>query len=217
MTDIFREVDEEVRRERLKRIWQRYQTLILGTVALIIFAAGGWRYYEFQQNRRAAEVGTYFDNAMALAEAGRHDEAEKAFAQVVRVGTSGYRDLARMRLAAEIALRDPAAAIASYGQIANDPSTERALRDLATLRAATLHIDAGSYQEARKLLEPLAVAGHDFRHTARELIVLAAWKGGDMASIKKLYLTIVADRDTPPPVRSRIEMLLALSVDEAKS
>jgi hypothetical protein len=217
VTDIFREVDEEVRRERLKRIWQKYQTLILGTVALVIFGAGGWRYYEFQETRRASEVGSYFDNAALLAEAGRHEEAERAFAQVVRVGTSGYRDLARLRLAAEIAHRDAAAAIISYRQIADDPSAEQALRDLATVRAAALQIDAGSYEEARKFLEPLAVAGKDFRHTARELIALAAWKTGDAAAIKKWFVTIVADRETPPPVRSRVEVLLTLSIDEPKS
>lgn len=217
MTDIFREVDEEVRRERLKRIWEKYQTLILGTVALIIFGVGGWRYYDYQETRRAAEVGTYFDNATLLADGGRHEEAEKAFAQVVRVGTSGYRDLARMRLAAEIALRDAKAAIESYRQLADDTRVEQALRDLATLRAAALQIDAGEYQDARRFLEPLAVAGRDFRHAARELIALAAWKAGDVDAIKKWFVTMVADRDTPPPVRSRVEMLLTLSVDETKS
>ena len=80
----------------------------------------------------------------------------------------------------------PTAAIAAYKQIAADSSVEQVLRDLAALRAAALLIDAGSYDDARKLLEPLAQPGRDFRHAARELLALAAWKSGDRPGAMKM-------------------------------
>ena len=110
MTDVFREVDEEVRREQLKKLWERYQYLVYGVVLLIVFGVGGWRVYEWYETRRATETGTRFEIALELGDDGKHDEAEREFARIAADGTSGYRSLARLREAAELARRDPAAA-----------------------------------------------------------------------------------------------------------
>ncbi len=110
-------------------------------------------------DRQAEQIGTQFENAIALGDSGKHDEAEQIFAQIAADGTSAYRALARMRQAAELAQSDPAAATAAYRRISADGSVEQVLRELAALRAAALLIDAGSYIDARKLLEPLAEPG----------------------------------------------------------
>ena len=112
--DVFREVDEEVRREQLQKLWERYQYLIIGVVLFIVVGVGGWRLYEWQQTRLSAEVGTQFESAMALAESGKHDEAEKIFAQIAVDGTPAYRALARIRQAAQLAQIDAAKAVDLY-------------------------------------------------------------------------------------------------------
>lgn len=217
MSDVFREVDEEVRREQLKKLWERYQVLIIGVVLLVVVGVGGWRVYEWWQTRLAAQVGTQFENAIALADKGEHAEAEKAFAQIVANGTPSYRELARIRQAAVLATSDPAAATEIYKQISADSSVEPVLRDLASLRAAALLIDAGSHVDARKLLEPLAQPGRDLRHAARELLALNAYKAGDRPGALKWYGTILTDADTPASSRARVEMLIALSAADGKS
>jgi len=175
VSDVFREVDEEVRREQLKKLWERYQYLIIGVVFLVVVGVGGWRLYEWNQMRQAGQLGTQFENAIALGDAGKHEEAEKVFARIAADGTPAYRALARIRQAAQLAQIDAPAATETYRQISADSSVEQVFRDLASLRAAGLLIDAGSYADARKLLEPLAQAGREFRHTARELLALNAW------------------------------------------
>ena len=218
MTDVFREVDEEVRREQLKKLWERYQILVYAAVILIVFGVGGWRVYEWWDARRSAEIGTQFETAMSLAESGDHAEAEKAFARIAAEGTSGYRGLARLRQAAEAARRDPDAGVEAYRQIVNDGSIEEPLRELAALRAAAMLIDKESYDEARKLLEPLTDASKTFRHSARELVALAAWRTGDTAALRRWYGMMLTDPETPPSARSRVEMLIALDVvPESKS
>lgn len=217
MSDVFREVDEEVRREQLKKLWERYQALIVGVVLLVVVGVGGWRVYEWQQTRLAAQVGTQFENAITLADKGEHAEAEKAFAQIAASGTPSYRELARIRQAAALAASDPAAATEIYKQISADSSVEPVLRDLASLRAAAHLIDAGSHVDARKLLEPLAQPGHDFRHAARELLALNAYKAGDRPGALKWYAAILTDAETPASSRTRVEMLIALSAADGKS
>lgn len=216
MADIFQEVDEEVRRERLMKLWQRYQIPIVLVLVLTLAGVGGWRYYEYQQDKRAADLGTSFEQAVSLAEEGKHAEADAAFAKVAADGNKVYRELALMRQAAEIAQTDAKAAIAAYGKIADDSSVGPDLKDLAGVRAGELMIDAGSFQDVRSRLEPLATDGRPYRHTARELLALAAWRSGDIAAAKRWFDLLVGDILTPQTIRDRVEMLIALVAAEGK-
>ncbi len=93
--------------------------------------------------KKAAEAGAAFEAAITLSDAGKHAEAEAAFAKIAADGSSGYRPLARMREATELAQTDPKAAVAAYEKITNDSAASPVLRDLAALRAGALLIDAG--------------------------------------------------------------------------
>jgi len=210
VSDIFQEVDEEVRREQLQKLWERYQNYIFAVVFVVLAAVGGWRGYDWWQAKMAAEAGAAFEAAQALSAAGKHAEAEAAFTKIATDGATRYRDLARMRAAAELAQRDPKAAITAYQNIADDGSVGPALRDLAGVRAGSLLMDQGSMNDARVRLEPLTTDGRPYRYTARELLALAAWRAGDTAAAKRWFDLIVTDIQTPPAIRSRVEMLMAL-------
>jgi hypothetical protein len=217
LTDIFREVDEDLRREQFKKLWAKYQGLIIGAALLIVLGVGGWRAYEWWQARLAAEAGTSFESAMALGEAGKHSEAEAILQQLMKDGTPAYRDLAALRHAAELATHDPKAALAAYQEIVNGGSVEPVLRDLASLRAAAILIDQSDFASAQKLLQPLAAAGQTYRHTARELLAIAAWRSGDAEALKRLSTMTLLDPETPLSTRSRIEVLVALGAADGKS
>jgi len=217
VSDIFHEVDEEVRREQLKKLWDRYQFVVYVGVVAIVLGVGGWRGYEWWETKRAAEMGAAFEEAITLSESGKHAEAESAFARIATEGTSGYRDLARVRQAAELAHRDRASAIAAYERIAADGSIGQVLQDLAAVRAGALLIDASALDRARAQLEPAAAAGRPFRHSARELLALAAWRSGDATAARRWSEMLMTDAETPATTRSRVEMLIALVAAEGKS
>jgi uncharacterized SAM-binding protein YcdF (DUF218 family) len=122
VSDIFREVDEEVRREKLQQLWDRHSNLIVAAALLVVLAVGGWRGYDWWEHKKAAEAGQAFEAAVLLAEGGKQAEAQAAFAKVAQEGSSGYRTLARFREAAELAKTDPAAAVNAYAVLAADSS-----------------------------------------------------------------------------------------------
>ncbi len=207
MTDIFHEVDEEVRRERLKKLWQRYGNYIIAGCLLLIVGIAAWRGYDWLQTKRAAESGAAFEQAVTLAESGKPQEAEAAFAKLANDGTAGYRVLARLREAAELAQSDPKAAIKAYDEIAADRGAGQVMQDLATLRAGYLLIDQSSYADLRSRLEPLTGPGRPFRYSARELLALSAWTHGDVAAAKQWTEAIIGDPQTPSSARGRAEVL----------
>ena len=217
MSEIFDEVDEDVRRDQLKKLWDQYSIYIIAGALLIIAAVGGWRGYQYLEAQKAAEAGAAFDKAVELSEASKHDEAEKAFTDLAAKAPSGYRMLARLRAAAEAASRDPQAAAKLYDGIAADRSVGVAEQDLARIRAAGLLVDTSTYPDMLQRLEPSTGPEATFRHTARELLALSAWRANDTTSARKWLDLIANDGETPSGLRSRAEALQALLPPVAKS
>jgi hypothetical protein len=211
LADIFHEVDEEVRRERLRKLWERYNWLILAVAVLVVAGVAGWRGYEYYQSKQAAESGAQFEAAMSLAEAGKLEEATAAFDKIAQTGTSGYRVLARLRAASVTAARDKAAAVKGFDAVAADSSIDSKLRDLAAIRAGFLLVDSAPLTEMQQRLEPLTGAQGTFRHTARELLALSAFRAKDAAAIKRWADMITGDLESPAAMRGRVEALLALA------
>jgi hypothetical protein len=216
VSDIFHEVDEEVRREQLKKLWQRYGTYFIAACVLLVAAVGGWRAYEWWEAQRAAEAGTAFQAAVALAEQGKHAEAEAAFAKLAAEAPASYRMLAKFREAAETAQRDPKAAVAIYDALAGDNSVPATMRELAALRAGMILVDTASFDEMKQRLEPLTGADKAFRHSARALLALAAWRANDVAATRRWSDMVLADAETPPGTRSQVEVLMALVAADRK-
>ncbi len=216
MTDIFQEVDEEVRREQLKKLWERYGNYLIALCVLIVLGVGAWRGYQWWEARQAAQSGAAFEAAVTLAEAGKRDEAEAAFAKLATDGTAGYRVLARLRQAAELSRTDSKAAVAAYDEIAADKSAGQVIEDLAAVRAGFLLVDTAPYSEIANRLEPLTAPDRTFRYSAREILALSAWKTNDVTAAQKWIDMIITDPQTPSGTRTRIVVLNELIAASGK-
>jgi hypothetical protein len=217
VSELFDEVNEDVRREQLKKLWDQYSVYIVAAAFLVVAAVGGWRGYQYLEAKKAAEAGAAFDKAVELSEQNKHAEAEAAFNSLAATAPSGYRLLARLRAAGEVAGRDPQAAVKLYDDIAADRSAATVDQELARIRAAQLLVDTSSYPDLATRLEPATAPTATFRHTARELLALSAWRANDMTSARKWLDMIANDGETPPGMRSRAEALQALLPPVAKS
>jgi len=217
VSELFDEVDEEVRREQLKKLWDQYSIYIIAAALLIIAAVAGWRGYQYLEAKKAAEAGAAFDAAVDLSDQKKYAEAEAAFDKLATTAPSGYRMLARLRAAAEVATRDPQAGARIYDEIAADRSVGSDQRDLARIRAAGLLLDTANYTSMLERLEAATKPDATFRHTARELLALSAWRANDIAAARQWLDMIANDGETPSGMRSRAEALQALLPPVAKS
>jgi hypothetical protein len=217
VSELFDEVDEDVRRDQLKKLWDQYSIYIVAGALLIIAAVGGWRGYQYLEAKKAAEAGAAFDKAVELSEQSKHAEAELAFEELALKAPSGYRLLARLHSAAEAATHDPKAAVKLYDDIAADRSVGEPERELARIRGAGLQLDSIDYPTLLQRLEASTAPGATFRHTARELLALSAWRANDAAAARHWLDLIANDGETPASLRSRAEALQALLPPVAKS
>ncbi|MBN9009240.1 MAG: tetratricopeptide repeat protein [Rhizobiales bacterium] len=211
MSDIFREVDDDLRREQLKRMWDRYGTYVIALAVLIVVVTAGWRFYEYWQDTRAQASGDRFVAALRLADDGKHAEAAAALDELVKDGSGGYPLLATFRSAAEkAAAGDDKGAVAAYDAAASASGAPALVRDLARLRAALLLVGTASLDDLKARIGDLADPNSGWRHSAREILGLVAYRNGDLAGARKYYEDIATDQQTPSDMRQRADFMLSV-------
>ena len=104
----------------------------------------------------------------------------------------------------------------AYDEIAADASVGATLQDLAAVRAGMLLVDTAPLSEMQQRLDPLAQPGRTFRHSARELLALSAWRNHDFTAARRYIDMITADAESPPGARARADVLSALIAGDSK-
>ncbi|MBV9859770.1 MAG: tetratricopeptide repeat protein [Alphaproteobacteria bacterium] len=212
MSDIFREIDEEIRRENLLQLWSRYGRYIIAAVVLALLAAGAvvaWR--DHQRSERESQ-STRFAGALALTQQDKDSDAAKAFAAIAQEG-GGYGTLAAFEEADLLGKSgDAKAAVAAYDRLAGSGSLDPELRDLAVLLSVMREPADTDPKTTVDRLAPLTAAGNPWRPSALELTAAAKLKAGDRAAALDLYKSIADDVTTPQGLRARAaEMSAALT------
>ena len=210
MTEFFREVDEDVRRDRVLRYWTKYRYLLIAFAILVVAGTGAWRLYNYYRGEAAQAASAKYEAASQLSRDGKSTEAAAAFDALSKIAPKGYAILARLRAADARAASDPQAAINAYEALAADPSFDPAFKDFAKLRAAMLRVDSDDPLEFERRFAPLASDSFPYHHQIRELLGLAALKRNAFDTAGNWFDGIVSDPRAPAGVHMRAQALLGL-------
>jgi hypothetical protein len=201
MSDIFHEVDEDVRRDKAEDLWRRYQTPVLVVAFLIVAATGAWSFYQDKRLKAAEEANARYVAAVELAESGKTAEAAAAFDAIARGGAKGYATLARIR-AAEIR-PDRAQALAELNAIGEDAAVDKLSQQIALLRAALIVIEGDDRQKLERALGPLMTSDGAFRYSAQEWNGLDALFNDDFDEAERVFEQVLNDSSAPQSMRQR--------------
>ncbi|MCK7614225.1 tetratricopeptide repeat protein [Roseibium sediminicola] len=207
MSDIFREVDEDIRQEKYRRLWDRFGPWVIGVAVLIVVGTGGyrgWLYWEEQQSQSAGD--TFFD-AVQLSEEGKYEEAAALYGEL-EGAIGSYPALAQLRRATDLANSgETEAALTVFDAVSRDSAHLEGVRNVAALRAAYLAVDQEDYAAVADRIERLTEASDPYRSAARELLALSAWKNGEIASAQQWITALEEDAETPGDVSRRVSIL----------
>lgn len=206
MSDVFQEIDEEVRQDQLKQLWNRWGLIFVGTVVSIILAWTGWVFWRDHVEATRASESAAFEAATAvgLVDFGALDE-------LTATAESGYAAIAAFHKAGELMKQgQPLEAVDVYDGVAGDAATNARLQGLASLLAAMVLADAELADDARSRLQPLAIDGADWALPARELIALLDFREGDLDAAESAFSVLSTDPSTPGAMRQRAQEMLDL-------
>ncbi len=208
---LFREVDEEVRREQFAKLWQRYGNYVVAVSVLIIVAVAGVKGWQWWEKRQAEQAGSAYQQALTQLEQDKTAQAERSFAEIASGSHKGYATLARLQLAGALAERgETAEAVEAYDKIAADGAVEQELRDLARIRAGYLLAGSASPEELETRLRPLDRPNSRWANAVREIRAIAAYRAGDYALADRLMNEILVDPEAPQGMRQRAQLMVEL-------
>lgn len=210
MTDFFREVQEDYRRDQAIALWNRYQNWIVAAAVLVVVGTGAWGIYAHFRAQADQAAGAKYEAALQSLRTGKSAQAMTSLEAMGRDGPKGYAGLARLVVADETASHDAAAGIKAYDSLVDDPNYIESLKKIAQLRAAYLRIDSDAPKQFQQRYAALANSDQPYRNSFRELLALAALKGGDEKAAGNWLDEIVTDPSAPDSLRRRANAFLAL-------
>jgi hypothetical protein len=212
--NIIREIDEELRSDRMRNIWKRFGGWLIAAAVLFVVAVAvneGWQWW---QNSNASASSDQFYSALELSDGTDIAAAQDALNGVIAANHGGYPALARFRSAALLAKDGKTAeAIAAYDAISTG-ETNKYLRELALALAGNLLVDAGDVAQVEQRVGGLATGTSPMRNAAREAIGLAKYKAGDLAGARESFEQVLADPLASSEARSRLQIYLTQLIAE---
>ena len=209
MSDIFREVEEEVRKERLDKIWKEYGDYIVAAICLLVIAAAGiqlWRTYEQKERLKASDQ---YAAAETMMENGQTGAAADAFGRLADTAPSGYKSLARLQHAdALLASGERGDALNLYKQIAT--AGDPVLAPLARVRWAWAIVDYASLADVKNALGPLADNANPWSPVAHEVLAYWNFRSGNSAAALAGYDALSHDTKAPQPLRERAGFMASM-------
>jgi len=205
MADIFDEVNEDLKRDQMQKLWSRLGKYVILVVSIVVLGVGGRQGYTTWQDHKAATAATAYHNALGA------DDLKTALTAELDQLSSGYSMLAKFRIAAAQAVaEDYAAAEESYLALSTDPTVKQLYQQAAILLSV---MNAPMNRSADELATRLAVLESQagpWQAMALEQAAGLALRGGDRKTAVTKYTTLAGLPDTPPGVRQRASQMLKI-------
>lgn len=206
---LYREVQEELRREQFAKLWKRYGNYILAGAASVVLLVGGYQYWQHQKIATAQTAGSRYEAAIALATSGKTEEANKALEDIAATGPRGYATLADMGLAAaSLKAGKTAEAVVIFDRVAADAGADPLLASFAKLQAAALRLGEADFTEMENRLKPLTSDTSPWRYLAKEYLGTAALKAGKQDEARAILSPLLSDALLPSSAAERIRRLM---------
>jgi len=204
VSDIFREVEEDVRRERMEKLWKAYGNYAIVLLALLFAGIGGWQFWQRHEIAERQKISDAFIAAQRITNPGA---AAGAFVDLARTAPTGYSLVARLSQAnAMLASGQGPGAIDLYKQIAKEDNG--IIGAVARLRAAWALADTNKRTDLTELLAPLDQPGGAWRQSAREVLAYADYRAMNSKAALAKYSELALDPESPEALRARAKAML---------
>jgi hypothetical protein len=205
VTDIFHEVEQDLRQARLKKLWDEYGPYLIGGVVLALVIVSGTVFWRSMTQAAAERASLTYTQAAEALNTGEYEEAAASFGALGEDAPDGYRVLARLQ--AGIALARSGETESALAELDAAAEAEGIYGDMARLTAAQIRADDASSAALQDSLASLLEPGHALEPFARELVSLALYREGDYAGARVSLRGLIENLATPPALRERAQAL----------
>ena len=204
-----REIDEELKNEKIKKIWDKYGLFIIIFVVVAVTAAVSFETFQAWKDRRNQEMSDTFAYALNLQNQGRFAEAKEVLLSLQNSNRGIYSDLAEMQEASLLVeqnqLQD---AVKIWENIVENKDFNPQVRDIAALKLASFKLNDAPAADIQTLLAPLTSEQNVWKNTANELLAMLAVREKDFTEAKKLYQKISESQNATDTQKARAQDMI---------
>ena len=200
MSDFFRELEEDIREERIFILWRKYGNYVIGLAVAIVLATAGYALWKYMKHKSHLQAHVTLSSAVDLMKQGKKEDALKAFQALGKV-SGGYGKLAQLY---EAALTPNPETL--YMKISQENIADPALGNLSKVLMASHAVDK---QDILATLESLTAPNNAWAPLSYELLALGDLKRGDDVKAAERYVEILKDSHTTTNEQIRAGMMLS--------
>ena len=210
MVDVFGEVDEQIRADRLHTMMKRGIPAFIAALILSVLVVVSIEGFHMYQTGQSAKASLAYQDAMDAAAKGDDAKAFQQFDALAK-GSGPYKALALMQQGGVRMDQDKnAEAAALFDQAAAAAGKNTLVADIATLKSAYAQLDTAPLDQMVAKLTPLIATGRPYRIQAREALAMARLAAGKASDAKSDLVSISLLQDTPDSARQRAQAIIAL-------
>jgi hypothetical protein len=205
MADIFDEVNEDLKRDQMQKLWSRFGKYAILAASIVVLGVGGRQGYTTWQDHQASTAATAYHKALGA------NDLKIALAAELDQLSPGYAMLAKFRIAAaQATAKDFAAAEESYLALSTDPAVKQLYQQAAILLSVMNAPVSRSVDELTTRLAMLEGQAGPWQAMALEQAAGLALRAGDRKTALTKYTTLAGLSDIPPGVRQRANQMLKI-------
>lgn len=205
-----REIDEEIKNDRIKKLWDQYGLFIILFVIVAVSAAVSYETFKSWNEKRNQQYSNSYAYALNLQNQGRYAESLEVLEQMKKADNGVYSDVAEIQIANILVDQGKTdEAVKILEEVVNKKSFNKQMRDVAVIKLASYKLDTAPGEEIRALIAPYAESENSWTNIARELLAMLAVRDADFAQAKKLYNDIANSASATESLKARAKDMLA--------
>lgn len=209
LTDAFiQEVDEDVKNDSLKALWDKYGLFVIAFVVIAVSAAVS---FDRLQAWRTALSQRKTEAYVAATSLGTTAEEKIGNLQQISKDNQGlFSDFAKLQIA-NLLLADGKQdeALTALEKLANEKEVNKEVKHIALMKLATYRVDTMGKDEFAALLQPVLAENNSWTPMAQDLLAMSAIQNGDIETAREIYTKLLKIKDLPENFRNKVQDMLA--------
>jgi len=216
MADIFDEVSEELKQDRLIQIWKKYSKYIISILFIIIISIFSYQFFIYWNKKKLEANSQQFFNAIEKLENKRYEESSKIFLKSSNEDNEGYRVLSLFGLAeTNYKNGNINEMILNYKNIYEDTNVDLYYRDLSRL-LSVMKDNISTFEKQINILKPILNSPSKLQLLAAELEVMLHIRFENINEARVKLNKLLKRSDISLEQKSRLELVYKLYKTNAK-
>ena len=210
MTDLFEEVEEQLRSDRYRQFARTALPWLVGFAVIALAATLGYWGWDVYRTKQVDTASEQYSEAMEAMGQGNADKARTLWTAASKSQAGAYKALSLMHLAAFEGEKKNTAGEVKLLDEAAKAAPDAVIGDAARLKSAFALLDTASLKDLEGRLKPLMEDGHPYRVQAREALAFAKLNAGDLKGARGDFVVLSQSLDASQGVQARANAALGL-------